>query len=138
MSISFKKNLLSYLIPTVIFFTVIFFWKFNGLYGQDSHEYLRYSRSLLLFFSEGKTLNNSFLPVYYPLSAAILSFIKFSNILSLQFISLVSFLFAIFYVKRILRLIYVELQEKNSCLFPFNSWSDHFILTAELKQNKNN
>ncbi len=134
---TFKKKFLSYLIPTVIFFAVIFIWKFNGLYGQDSHEYLRYSRSLSLFFSDGKTLNNFFWPVYYPLSGAILSFIKFSNILSLQLISLASFLFAIFYVKRNLRLIYLELQEKISRVFLLNSRADHFILTAELKQFKN-
>jgi len=114
MSILFKKNLLSYLIPTVIFFAAIFIWKFNGLYGQDSHEYLRYSRSLSLFFSDGKTLNNFFWPVYYPLSGAILSFIKISNILSLQLISLASFLFGNFYIKRILRLIYIESHEKIS------------------------
>ena len=114
MSISYKKNLLSYLIPTVIFFAVMFIWKFNGLYGQDSHEYLRYSRSLSLFFSNGGATNNFFWPVYYPLSGAILSFLTINNILSLQLISLVSFLFAIFYIKRILRLIFVESQENIS------------------------
>ena len=138
MSISFKKNLLSYLIPTVIFFTVMFIWKFKELYGQERHEYLRYSRSLSLFFSEGKTLNNFFWPVYYPLLGAILSFITFRNILSLQLISLVSFLFAIFYVKRNVRLLYVELQEKISRVFLLNSRADHFILTSELKQFKIN
>jgi len=138
MSISFKINLLSYLIPTVIFFTVMFIWKFNELYGQDSHEYLPYNRSLSLFFSEGKILNNFFWPVYYPLSGAILSFITFRNILSLQLISLASFLFAIFYVKRNVRLICIELLEKISREFLLNSWADHFILTSELKQFKIN
>lgn len=114
MSISFKKNFLSYIIPTIIFFAAMFIWKFNGLYGQDSHEYLRYSRSLSLFFSDGKTLNNFFWPVYYPLSGSILSFIKISNILSLQLISLASFLFAIIYLKRILSLVYIDSQEKIS------------------------
>ncbi|MCW9066081.1 MAG: glycosyltransferase family 39 protein [Ignavibacteriaceae bacterium] len=64
-----------------------------------------------MFISEGKTPNNFFWPVNYPLAGAILSFITINNILSLQLISLVSFLFAIFYVKRILRLIFVESQE---------------------------
>lgn len=64
MSISFKKNLLSYLIPTVIFF-------------------------------------------------------------------------AIFYIQRILRIIYLDSQEKISSVFLLNSRADHFTLTAELKQFKN-
>lgn len=114
MSISLKNNLQLYLISTVIFFIIMFIWKFNGLYGQDSHEYLCYSRSLSLYFSEGKTLNNFFWSVYYPLSGAILSFITSNNILSLQHVSLASFLFAIFYIQRILRLIYVESQENIS------------------------
>ena len=138
MSISFNKNLLSYLISTVIFFAVMFICKFNELYGQDSHEYLRYSRSLSLFFSKRKTLNNFFWPVYYPLLGAILSFITCRNILSFQLISLASFVFTIFYVKRNVSLIYVELREKISCVFLLNSWADHFILTAELKQFKIN
>lgn len=114
MSISLKNNLQLYLIPTVIFFAVMLILKFNGLYGQDSHEYLRYGRSLSLYFSEGKTLNNFFWSVYYPLSGAILSFITSNNILSLQLISFASFLFSIFYIQRILRLIYIESQENIS------------------------
>ena len=31
-----------------------------------------------------------------------------------------------------------NVDEKFSSVFPFNSWADHFILTAELKQYKNN
>ena len=114
MSISNNKNLLSYLIPTAIFFAVIFIWKFNGLYGQDSHEYLGYSRSLSLFFSEGKNPNNFFWPVNYSLAGAILSFLTINNILSLQLISLGSFLFSIFYLKRILSLDFDDAQKKIS------------------------
>ena len=114
MSISYNKNLLSYLIPVAIFLAAVFIWKFNGLYGQDSHEYLHYSKSLSLFFSGGKTPNNFFWPVNYSLSGAILAFITFSNILSLQLISLGSFLFSIFYLKRILSLVYDDPQEKIS------------------------
>ncbi len=114
MSISNNKNLLSYLIPTAIFFAVVFIWKFNGLYGQDSHEYLQYSRSLSLFFSGGSPTNNFFWPVNYSLSGAILSFLTISNVLSLQLISLVSFLFAILYLKRTLSLIFTDTQKKIS------------------------
>jgi len=114
MATSYNKNLISYLIPTAIFISIILIWKFNGLYGQDSHEYLQYSRSLSLFFYGGAPPNNFFWPVNYPLSGAILSYLTISNIISLQLISLASFLLSIYYLNRIFRLVYVDAQEKIS------------------------
>ena len=48
---------------------------FNGLYGQDSFEYLRYSRALHHYLSAGVLPGPFHWPLFYPLSGALLSFI---------------------------------------------------------------
>ena len=114
MSAHLKKNHLIYLIPTVIFLIVVLILNFNGLYGQDSYEYVRYSKSLSQFFADGIPPGNFFWSVYYPLTGAVLSFIIYSNQLSLQFISFVSFLSGIYYLRRTLQFVYPESKEKIS------------------------
>ena len=59
---------------------------FNGLYGQDSFEYLRYSRELHEYLSGGELPGTFFWPVLYPLSGAVVSFFL-PDVLSLQVVS---------------------------------------------------
>ena len=84
---------------------------FNGLYGQDSYEYLRYSRRLTEFFISGKSPGDYFWPVNFPLLGAILSLIIGNNIIALQLISMLSFVFTAFYSLRLIQLIYSSNKE---------------------------
>ena len=79
---------------------------FNGLYGQDSYEYLRYSRRLTEFFTAGKPPGDYFWPVNFPLYGAILSLVIGDSILSLQLISMLSFISTVFYTFRLIQLFY--------------------------------
>ncbi|MBL0342342.1 MAG: hypothetical protein IPP71_16400 [Bacteroidetes bacterium] len=54
---------------------VIGFSGYNGLYGQDSHEYLRYCNQLIAFLKKGADPGNYFWTVAYPLTGAFLSFL---------------------------------------------------------------
>ena len=85
------KKILPSFIVLLIATAIIFLTKFNGLYGQDAHEYYRYAKALLTFFKTGNNPGDYFWPVCYPLVAAGISFVTHVKILLvLQFVSVVS------------------------------------------------
>ncbi len=92
--------------PVVLFLMVYLFFGFDGLYGQDSYEYLRYSKSLHLFFRIDRNPDTFFWPLYYPLLGALISFIISNTALSLQLISVMSVGISAVYLNKILELIY--------------------------------
>jgi hypothetical protein len=96
-----RPLLITCIIPVVMAALFAGLTGFNGLYGQDSFEYLRYSRSLHSFMAEGIPPGIFFWPVVYPLSGALLSFLL-SDTLSLQLISLVCYGFTGWFILRIL------------------------------------
>lgn len=96
-----------FLIPFSIFVILIairFLSGFNGLYGQDSYEYLRYSRRLTELFTSGKSPGDYFWPVNFPLLGSLFSLVLKDNIFALQLISMISFIFIAFYTFRLLKL----------------------------------
>jgi len=96
-----------------ILILIRFIIDFNGLYGQDSYEYLRYSRRLAEFFSAAKPPGDYFWPINFPLLGAILSLIIRDNIFALQLISILSFVFTVYYTFRLLRLIYPDAEKEG-------------------------
>ena len=62
---------------------------FNGLYGQDSHEYLRFSRYLQEVFAGVEQAPTFFYPIGYPLFGSLLGYV-FSNVIALQLLSMLS------------------------------------------------
>lgn len=102
---------------------LIFFWiicyfglQFDGLYGQDAYEYLRYTESLQNYFTTGKNPGDYFWGVYYPLLGCFLSFIVGNSALALQLISLLSLIVSSVYLHKIIELIY---KEKTNILVVF-------------------
>lgn len=110
---------LIYVLPLIVFLFVRYVVNFNGLYGQDAHEYLRYSNSLAHFFSTGACPGDYFWPVNYPLYGAILSFIVFSASFAMQIISTLSFCGLILYVSKIIRFYYPDSRVLKYYLFLF-------------------
>ncbi|HWY98868.1 MAG TPA: hypothetical protein VNY36_07280 [Bacteroidia bacterium] len=92
-----------------LFFIAVlgFLWiiGFNGLYGQDSYEYLRYTKCLNEFFKSGTNPGDYFWPVLYPLIGSVLSF-AIPLPFALQLISTLSLLFAAIYLEKIILLIF--------------------------------
>ncbi|MGH1365888.1 MAG: hypothetical protein ACRBF0_20180 [Calditrichia bacterium] len=80
-------------LSSCFFLTVLiirFFSDFNGLYGQDSHEYLRFAERLRIFLEEGQHPGIFFWPVNYPLDAAILAIFLRDSAISAQLISMLA------------------------------------------------
>ncbi|MEL7424938.1 MAG: hypothetical protein AAFN81_18270 [Bacteroidota bacterium] len=79
-------------------------WSFAGLYGQDAHEYLRYTKSLQAWLGGGGHPGEFFWPLSYPIFGALLSSLSpFSTANSLQVISLLAHLSASLLLIRLLR-----------------------------------
>ncbi len=70
-------------------FLFIFITDYNGLYGQDGHEYLRYCKSLQQFFIDGNRPASYFWTAIYPLSGAIIGLLTGPQF-ALQLISVLS------------------------------------------------
>lgn len=100
-SLSKINTIPAWVVLPVLLLLFNFIVGFNGLYGQDSFEYLRYSRVLHDYLTGGSFPGIFFWPVLYPLSGALLSFIL-PGILALQVISIGCFGLAIYFIRRIL------------------------------------
>jgi len=104
-----------YLVPILCWVVVYFGFSFDGLYGQDAYEYLRYTEALKTFLENGTPPGDYFWGVYYPILGSVLSFILPSTTLSLQLISVGSLILCGIYLKKIIQLIY---KQKNTDLIP--------------------
>jgi hypothetical protein len=128
-----NPNLVLGLILFSVLMTIRLISGFNGLYGQDSYEYLRYSRQLTCFFTKGISPGDYFWPVNFPLLGAVLSLIIKSNIFSLQLISMLSFVFAAFYTFKLINLFYPDYgRESYLYLTLFLCISPYFFRSAFL------
>ena len=103
----YTTKILLLLLPVILFIIVRFILGFNGLYGQDSHEYYRYSRAILNYLKTGVSPGDYFWPVYYPILGAISGLIL-ADQFSLQLISILSLSGSLFFLLKILDKIYDE------------------------------
>jgi len=88
----------------VLFFVILrYILGFNGLYGQDSYDYLRFTKALSVYFKTGNDPGNFFWPVNYPVFGAVLSFIIPSKVLVLQLISYLGFIVSFFLILHVNR-----------------------------------
>lgn len=95
--------------PRMVFYTMPlallgfrFLIDFNGLYGQDSHEYLRYTCRLLDFWTSGSNPGDYFWPMNYPFYGSFLALIIHPVVFALQLLSMLSLVFTSVYLYRLL------------------------------------
>ncbi len=111
------------------FFFIIIFrsFGFDGLYGQDSYEYLRYTRALLTFYHEGMYPGDYFWPLYYPLIGSIISFITGHEILVLQLLSISMIAIIAVYLKKTIHFLYQSDQYSYYYIILFFIFSPYVI-----------
>ncbi len=78
-----------------LLFSIIFLTGFNGLYGQDSHEYYRYSEILMEYLKGDGPNENFYWTVLYPLTGTLIGFIIGHSPFNLQLISILAFSFSL-------------------------------------------
>jgi len=103
----FNLKTLLLLSPVFLFIIIRYLIGFNGLYGQDSHEYYRYSRAIIDFFKTGNSPGDYFWPIYYPAFGAVLG-LFIDNLFSLQLISFLSLSGCLYFLLKIIDNIYIE------------------------------
>ena len=103
-----KKSYLIYFLPFLFWIICYFGLSFDGLYGQDADEYLRYTESLQNYFTTEKNPGDYFWGVYYPLIGSFLAFILGNAAVALQLISLFSLLVSAIYISKIIEILYKE------------------------------
>ncbi len=107
-NVAFRENLTLFIIPFLFIFILRVFG-FDGLYGQDSYEYLRYTNAIQEYITNGVHPGNYFWPVLYPTLGSLLGFL-FGSALALQLISCASFSIACIYILKTIRLLYPKAQ----------------------------
>ncbi|MCR9171348.1 MAG: hypothetical protein NXI10_02575 [bacterium] len=88
------------------FFALFFGFDFNGLYGQDAHEYYRHSRALKDFFDSGTDLPMFHWPHAFSALGALIGYTGIPILLALQLISLIAVLVTIASTRKIIQLFY--------------------------------
>ncbi|MFZ4796083.1 MAG: ArnT family glycosyltransferase [Bacteroidia bacterium] len=92
----------------VLFIIVRFVLKFDGLYGQDAYEYLRYTNEMYSFFVKGTLLGDYFWGLGYPFFGCLFNFLIQNTTMALQLVSIVAALVTWIYIDKIIELIYDE------------------------------
>jgi len=107
MKFSLKNYSVLLLTLPVLFWIIIYFlFNFDGLYGQDAYEYLRYSKAIYDFMINGVNPGDYFWPLYYPVFGAIVNIIIQNPSLSLLLISVFSLSISAFYLDKIIHLLF--------------------------------
>jgi len=107
------KSLLLIGFPIVSFLLLYFGIGFDGLYGQDGYEYLRYSEALGDYFVSGKNPGDYFWPLYYPIFGALGSVLTQNTAVSLLLISVISYSLSSYYLLKSIYLIFPEKQKEG-------------------------
>jgi hypothetical protein len=93
-------------IPILLFVIIRFGLGFNGLYGQDSHEYLRAANWVGALLHGNHEPASFFWPLGYPLLGSLLSALGVETATALQLISLIAFIGTLFISYKIMLLIH--------------------------------
>lgn len=93
-----------YIFVVAIFVTLSFVFGFNGLYGQDPHEYLRYSQALV--DSHFNSAGDFHWPKLYPAIGALLGHLGIPVLIALQSISLLACLGILWFAQKSINLIH--------------------------------
>ncbi len=92
----------------ILLFIILRSIGFDGLYGQDAYEYLKYTKALSSFMNHEVLPRDFFWPVYYPLLGAILNYIIPNTGVALQLLSVLSMGVSAVYTYKIISLTYTD------------------------------
>jgi len=107
-------------IPTGLFIllaTIAIILHFNGLYGQDGYEYLRYEKALVQYYNTGIRPVDTFFPIFYPLVGSVLECFFLHDILCMQLVSILSFCIAFVYMDKLISLIYNSAPQASKTIY---------------------
>lgn len=122
---SSRLRFLPYAVILAGFIVLTFGFEFNGLFGQDAHEYLRFAKALKTEWSTGTPAGDFHWPKAYPMIGATLSYLGISVLFSMQMISLFACFGSIFVANKVIRHLY---QADGSLLLLLGAASQVYFL----------
>lgn len=124
-----------YWFPALVFAPLLFIlariFEFNGLYGQECHEFFRYSKLVASYLTGGAEPVPFSWPVVFPACAAILQLIL-PSVISLQTLSLLASVFCFIYFNRTLSLLYPGGTQRQRYAIVFLLCAPFFVKSAVL------
>ena len=128
-----KDNIQFYWLPVLLLLPTIWclcrFFHFNGLYGQDGHEYYFYMKLMSAYLTGGPLPVSIFWPAMFPTIGALFS-LFFSDILSLQLLSVVAAGVTYIFFCKTLNLLYPSGTQRQRYAFLFLMCSPFFLRAA--------
>lgn len=118
-------NILLIFLGIFIFFTFKAL-NFNGLYGQDAYEYYNYANELRLFWQKGANIGECHYPIFYPLISSFFALILPLAVV-MQSISITCFMLVFYFLKKIIHILYPDLQFVSTYLFLLGILSPYFF-----------
>ena len=106
-----RQNLSTFLlygVPIVLFLILTIGFGFNGLYGQDSHTYLKCSFQLREWMKYGDPIQHYYWPYGYPISGLLISLIGIPIKVSLLLISLFSLIGVLYFSNKIISKLFMQ------------------------------
>lgn len=94
--------------PVVAFLVLYFAYGFDGLYGQDGYEYVRYAQALRDYLISGEAPGDYFWPLYYPILGTLGGFVTQDVGISLLLVSVLSLSLSGLYILKIIEIIFPE------------------------------
>ena len=122
------------LVPVLCFLGIRFGFDFDGLYGQDSYEYHRFTDAVQNYLLTGEHPGAFFWPVNYPLVASLMSFLTGTS-WALQLVSFCSFTIVLFLLKRILDSEYPNNRISSSYVLITTVLSPYFFRASLLQMS---
>lgn len=126
-----KARYLPYLYAVISFLVIRFLIGFDGLYGQDSYEYLRYSEAIHQYLTQGEHPGNYFWSVGFPLLAGVISLTGVPVLIVIQLINLASILGIIYFTDRLIKEHYSNVNNISIYLL-FAIASSPFLLQSSM------
>ncbi len=122
-------NILFFSLPILVII-VLRFLNFDGAYGQDSYEYLRYTKAIEEYFHEDVKPGSFYWPVLYPLLGFVFKTLFGNAILSLQLLSCFSFSLSCIYILKTINLLFPKHKHNFLFVFLFGLLSPYFLKTG--------
>lgn len=94
------------------------FYDFNGLFGQDPHEYYRFHNDLKYWLSSGEKPAPFFWPVFYSMLGALIAFPFPDSPIVLQLISMLSLIGTLYFTCKTIQF-YFPQTKKTALLYSF-------------------
>ncbi|NHN27442.1 hypothetical protein FIA58_017315 [Flavobacterium jejuense] len=113
---------------SLLLFVMLQWLGFDGLYGQDSYEYLRYSESIQNYIKTGEHPGAFYWPVLYPFFGSLLGFAFGSAAVGLHFLTCITVGITCTYLFKTLELFYPHHTKTNFYyILAFGLLSPYFL-----------